>query len=200
MEVQMRKPLKVLVNMKLQEIGHRLLQQCISQSVVNIGLILTEPSMESSNVDGLEPYTGMTFPSLDDARDSVVNMPSGQRRPSRCKALTEKRQSSSSTSIYKRTVQSHDKLCKFVQEHNHKLMTHCKFLGELPAKSILGEEEKDKKIQDLYDELQREREQSAAFQQQLSMIIQDLKEHEEFMSLRVEDIVNTLKEIELGDL
>lgn len=62
------------------------------------------------------------------------------------------------------------------------------------------QEEKDKKIQDLYDELQREREQSAAFQQQLSMIIQDLKEHEEFMSLRVEDIVNTLKEIELGDL
>jgi hypothetical protein len=55
----MRKPLKVLVNMKLQEIGHRLLQQCISQSVVNNGLILTEPSMESSNVDGLEPYTGM---------------------------------------------------------------------------------------------------------------------------------------------
>jgi hypothetical protein len=81
MEVQMRKPLKVLVNMKLQEIGHRLLQQCISQSVVNIGLILTEPSMESSNVDGLEPYTGMTFPSLDDARDSVVNMPSGQVLP-----------------------------------------------------------------------------------------------------------------------
>jgi len=62
------------------------------------------------------------------------------------------------------------------------------------------QEEKDKKIQDLYDELQREREQSAAFQQQLSMIIQVLKKHEEFMSLRVEDIVNTLKEIELGDL
>jgi hypothetical protein len=61
--------------------GDRLLQQCISQSVVNNGLILTEPSMESSYVDGLEPYTGMTFPSLDDARDSVVNMPSGQVSP-----------------------------------------------------------------------------------------------------------------------
>jgi hypothetical protein len=52
----------------------------------------------------------------------------------------------------------------------------------------------------LYGELQRERERSAAFQQQLCMILKDLKEHEEFVSLRVEDIIKTLKEIELGVL
>lgn len=60
--------------------------------------------------------------------------------------------------------------------------------------------EKDKKIQDLYDELQRERERSAAFQQQLCMILKDLEEHAEYISVRVEDIVKSMKEIELRDL
>lgn len=62
------------------------------------------------------------------------------------------------------------------------------------------QEEKDKKIQALYDELQRERERSLAFQQQLCMILKDLEQHAEFMSIRVEDIVNSMKEIELGEL
>lgn len=62
------------------------------------------------------------------------------------------------------------------------------------------QEEKDKKIQDLCIELQRERERSAAFQQQLCRILKDLEEHAEFMSIRVEDIVNRIKEIELGEL
>ena len=62
------------------------------------------------------------------------------------------------------------------------------------------QEEKDKKIQDLYDELQHERRRSAAFQHQLHMILRDLEEHAEFMSIRVEDIVNHINEIELGDL
>ncbi|KAJ6917439.1 hypothetical protein NC652_019707 [Populus alba x Populus x berolinensis] len=62
---------------------------------------------------------------------------------------------------------------------------------------IIAKEEKDKKIQDLSGELQHERERSASFQQQLCMILKDLKEHEEFLSLRVEDIIKTLKEIEL---
>lgn len=62
------------------------------------------------------------------------------------------------------------------------------------------QEEKNKKIQDLYNELQRERERSAAIQQQLQLILKDLEEHAEIMSIRVEDIVNSLKEIELDDL
>ncbi|XP_031264564.1 protein FAR1-RELATED SEQUENCE 7-like [Pistacia vera] len=89
---------------------------------------------------------------------------------------------------------------KFVREHNHKLMTHSKFPGELPIVNILSEEEKDKKIQDLYNELQHERERSAAVQQQIRVVLKELEEHAEFMSIRVEDIVNNLKEIELGDL
>lgn len=62
------------------------------------------------------------------------------------------------------------------------------------------QEEKDKKIRDLYNELQRERERSAAIQQQLRLILKDLEEHAEIMSIRVEDIVNSLREIELDEL
>ena len=62
------------------------------------------------------------------------------------------------------------------------------------------QEEKDKKIQDLNDELQHEREPSATFRQQLCWILKDLEDHSQFMTLRVEDIVNSMKDIELGDL
>lgn len=59
------------------------------------------------------------------------------------------------------------------------------------------QEEKDQKIQDLCNELQREKERSAGLRQQLQMILKDLEEHNEFMSIRVEDIVNSLKRVEL---
>ncbi|KAL4379278.1 hypothetical protein GQ457_02G042570 [Hibiscus cannabinus] len=74
---------------------------------------------------------------------------------------------------------------KFVGEHSHKLMAHCKFPGELPTFNMLTEEEKDQKIQDIYNELQHEKERSPAFQRQLQMIVKDLEEHAEFMSVRV---------------
>lgn len=64
---------------------------------------------------------------------------------------------------------------------------------------MFSQEEKDKKIQDLYNELQLERERSAGFQQQLGMILKDLEEHADFMSVRVEDVVNKMREIELDD-
>ncbi|XP_057477736.1 protein FAR1-RELATED SEQUENCE 5-like [Actinidia eriantha] len=88
---------------------------------------------------------------------------------------------------------------KFVRVHNHKLMTNSKFPGELPIVNILSEEEKDKKIQELNNELQHEREQSARFREQICMILKDLEEHAEFMSIRVEDIVHAMGEIELCD-
>ncbi|KAG5529080.1 hypothetical protein RHGRI_029669 [Rhododendron griersonianum] len=63
----------------------------------------------------------------------------------------------------------------------------------------VSEEEKDKKILELNNELQHERERSSTFREQLHTILKDLEEHAEFMSIRVEDIVNTLKGIELDD-
>lgn len=61
------------------------------------------------------------------------------------------------------------------------------------------QEEKDKKILELNNELQHERERSSTFREQLHMILKDLEEHAEFISIRVEDIVNTMKDIELDD-
>lgn len=76
----------------------------------------------------------------------------------------------------------------------HMMLLDCKILT-----LMLLQEEKDKKIQDLYNELHRERERSAAFQQQLHMILKDLEEHAEFMSIRVEEIVDSLKKVEVND-
>ncbi|KAJ0034170.1 hypothetical protein Pint_25787 [Pistacia integerrima] len=217
-----------------------LLQCYDSQSVVHDDLNLMIPSVEgltAESSESLEPCTGMTFPSLDDARDfyyeyakhtgftirtnrirhSLKNMAiigrdfvcsrEGFRAakhtlrkdrilPPRpvtregCKAMIRLAARDGGKWV----------VTKFVREHNHKLMTHSKFPGELPIVNILSEEEKDKKIQDLYNELQRERERSVAVQQQIRMVLKELEEHAEFMSVRVEDIVNNLKEIELGDL
>ncbi|KAF7113272.1 hypothetical protein RHSIM_RhsimUnG0143200 [Rhododendron simsii] len=63
----------------------------------------------------------------------------------------------------------------------------------------VSEEEKDKKILELNNELQHEKERSSMFREQLHTILKDLEEHAEFMSIRVEDIVNTMKGIELDD-
>ena len=77
-------------------------------------------------------------------------------------------------------------------------MTYCHQLLT-PEHVKFSQEEKDKKIQDLYKELQLERERSAGLQKQLRMILKDLEEHADFMSVRVEDVVNKMKEIELDD-
>lgn len=214
-----------------------LLQHCNLNNVVNDHLGMIERSEEGLSAEILEPCIGMTFSSLDGARDfyydyakrmgftirtnrirhSLKNMAiigrdfvcsrEGFRAakhtlrndrvlPPRpitregCKAMI--RLAARDGGIWVVT--------KFVREHNHKLMTHCNFPGELPIVNILGEEEKDKKIKDLYDELQYQRERTATFRQQLCVILKDLEEHTQFMTLRVEDIVNSMKEIELSDL
>ncbi|KAK7849771.1 hypothetical protein CFP56_002387 [Quercus suber] len=79
-------------------------------------------------------------------------------------------------------------------------MTFSSLDGARISIMIMLSEEKDKKIKDLYDELQYERERTATFRQQLCVILKDLEEHAQFMTLRVEDIVNSMKEIELSDL
>ncbi|XP_059460067.1 protein FAR1-RELATED SEQUENCE 5-like [Corylus avellana] len=214
-----------------------LLQHCNSNTVVNDHISLIEPSTAGLSAQSLEPYTGMTFPSLDDARDFYYDY-------AKCMGFTIRtnriRHSLKNTAIIGRdfvcsregfraakhtlrkdrvlpprpitregckamirlAVRDEGKwvVTKFVREHNHKLMTHCNFPGELPIVNILSEEEKDKKIQDLYNELQHERERSAALRQQLGLILKDLEEHAQFMSLRVEDVVNSMREIELGDV
>uniref|UniRef100_A0A5B6ZN12 FAR1 domain-containing protein n=1 Tax=Davidia involucrata TaxID=16924 RepID=A0A5B6ZN12_DAVIN len=197
-----------------------LLHSCNSHSVMNDDLIFMEPSA-SRSAENLEPFTGMTFQSLDDARDFYYEY---AKRTGFTIRTNRIRHSLKNTAIIGRdfvcsregfraakhtlrkdrvlpprpitregckamirlAARDGDKwlVTKFVREHNHKLMTNSKFPGELPIVNILSEEEKDKKIQDLNDELQRERERSASFQQQLHLILKDLEEHAEFMSLK----------------
>ncbi|KAK3011753.1 hypothetical protein RJ639_012298 [Escallonia herrerae] len=238
--------------------------------IVNNEFIFIEPSLNGISVEKLEPFTGMTFTSLDDARDFYYEY---AKRTGFTIRTNRIRHSLKNTAIIgrdfvcsregfrsaKHTLRKDRVLppkpvtregckamirlaardggkwlvTKFVGEHNHKLMTSCGSSGELPIINILSEvtdntsdgddgyggsmmtlilsvspadmiaiassstmmEEKDKKIQDLFGELQQERERSAAFQRQLHAIIKDLEEHSEFMSVRVEDIVKNMKDI-----
>lgn len=212
------------------------LQHCNANTVVNGNINLIEPSTAGLSAECLEPYVGMAFPSLDDARDFYYDY-------AKCMGFTI-RTNRIRHSLKNMAIIGRDFVCsregfraakhtlrkdrilpprpitregckamirlavregkwvvtKFEREHNHKLMTHCKFSGELPIVNILNEEEKDKRIQDLYDELEHERERSAALRQQLCLILKDIEEHAQYMSLRVEDIVNSVREIELGDV
>ncbi|KAK8619496.1 hypothetical protein V6N13_133454 [Hibiscus sabdariffa] len=206
--------------------------------------IRQEPSEEHNMMNSeiislehnLEPYAGMTFQSLDDARDFYFEYAKRTGFTIRTNRIRHSLKNMSiigrdfvcSKEGFRAAKHTHRKdrvlpprpvtregckamirlaardggkwvVTKFVCEHSHRLMPRCKFPGELPTVNMLTEEEKDKKIQDLYNELQREKERSAAFQQQLQMILKELEEHAEFMSIRVEDIIDSLKRVELDD-
>ncbi|KAI3951609.1 hypothetical protein MKX01_018725 [Papaver californicum] len=90
---------------------------------------------------------------------------------------------------------------KFLQEHNHKLMTHNtaeKVTGSSDhlRTSGLSEGEKDKKIEELFNELQHEKQRSASFRERLYLVLNDIEVHTHHMSLRVQDTVNNVREIE----
>lgn len=149
---------------------------CSLNNDLNEGLIPKEMRVECLLAESLEPHTGMTFPSLDDARDfyyeyakrtgftirtnrirhSLKNMATIGRdfvcsregfraakhtlrkdrvlppRPitrEGCKAMIRLAARDGGKWV----------VTKFVRDHNHKLMTTCKFSGELPTVNILSE-------------------------------------------------------------
>ncbi|XVF65567.1 hypothetical protein PTKIN_Ptkin09bG0259000 [Pterospermum kingtungense] len=204
-------------------------------NLLNDEFVSLEQPGEALDLGHLEPYTGMTFQSLDNARDfyfeyakrTGFTIRTNRIRHSLKNMAIIGRDFVCSREGFRAAKHTHRKdrvlpprpitregckamirlaardggkwvVTKFVREHNHKLMAQCKFPGELPTINMLSEEEKDKKIQDLSNELQREKERSAGFRQQLQTILKDLEEHNEFMSIRVEDIVDGLKRVELG--
>nr|POF16803.1 hypothetical protein CFP56_72913 [Quercus suber] len=57
-------------------------------------------------------------------------------------------------------------------------------------------DEKDVKIRELTAELQRERKRSAAFQEQLDMVLKDTEDHSHHLSRNIDDIVQSAREIE----
>ncbi|KAJ6319323.1 hypothetical protein OIU78_014861 [Salix suchowensis] len=84
---------------------------------------------------------------------------------------------------------------RFVKEHNHPLVPtpangrRTVLLSQTP-------DEKDIKIRELTAELQRERKRSAAYQEQLDMVLRDMEEHSNHLSRNIDDIVQSVKEIE----
>lgn len=58
------------------------------------------------------------------------------------------------------------------------------------------QDEKDVKIRELTAELQRERKRSAAYQEQLEMVLRDMEDHSHHLSRNIDDIVQSVKEIE----
>ncbi|XP_062081275.1 protein FAR1-RELATED SEQUENCE 5 [Humulus lupulus] len=84
---------------------------------------------------------------------------------------------------------------RFVKEHNHPLII-------TPANGrrsvVLSQtpDDKDVKIRELTAELQRERKRSAAFQEQLDMVLRDMEEHSNHLSRNIDDIVESVKKIE----
>lgn len=73
---------------------------------------------------------------------------------------------------------------------------HClfAFLFFLPVGMF--QDEKDVKIRELMAELQRERKRSAAYQEQLDMVLREMEEHSNHLSRNIDGIVQSVKEIE----
>ncbi|XP_021291755.1 protein FAR1-RELATED SEQUENCE 5-like isoform X2 [Herrania umbratica] len=153
--------------------GPELLQ---GHNVVNNEFISLEQSGEALDIGNLEPYNGMTFQSLDDARDfyfeyakrtgftirtnrirhSLKNMAIigrdfvCSREGFRAAKHTHRRDRvlpprpitrEGCKAMIRLAARDGGKwiVTKFVREHNHKLMTHCKFPGELPTINMLSE-------------------------------------------------------------
>ncbi|KAK8636926.1 hypothetical protein V6N13_064360 [Hibiscus sabdariffa] len=157
-------------------------------NVMNNEFILLEQGNKALDLGNWEPYTGMTFQSLDCARDfyfeyakrTGFTIRTNRIRHSLKNMAIIGRDFVCSREGFRATKHTHREdrvlpprpvtregckamirlaardggkwvVTKFIGEHSHKLMAHCKFLGELPTFNMLTEEEKDKKIQDLYN-------------------------------------------------
>ncbi|KAK8332768.1 hypothetical protein V6Z11_A10G161400 [Gossypium hirsutum] len=162
------------VNMaKYKGIRPELLQE---QNIMDNEFISSEQANEALGLGNLEPYTGMTFQSLDDARDfyfeyarrTGFSIRTNRIRHSLKNLAIIGRDFVCSREGFRAAKHVHRKdrvlpprpvtregckamirlaardggkwvVTKFVREHSHKLMAHCKFPGELPTVNMLSE-------------------------------------------------------------
>ncbi|GMY08080.1 protein FAR1-RELATED SEQUENCE 5-like [Fagus crenata] len=151
-----------------------LLQRCNLNNVENDHMSLIEPSKEGLSVGSLEPCIGMTFSSLDGARDFYYDYAKRMGFTIRTNRIRH--------SLKNMAIIGRDYVCsregfraaKHTLRKDRVLPSRpitregCKAMTRLAARDgakfrTYFQEEKDKKIQDLYDELQHERERSATF-------------------------------------
>ncbi|OVA19379.1 FAR1 DNA binding domain [Macleaya cordata] len=85
----------------------------------------------------------------------------------------------------------------FVKEHSHELnASKIPRPDRLQMNASNDEDEKDKRIRELFQELQHEKKLHAACKRQLNMVVKYVEEHNQNLSLKVEVIVNNVKELE----
>ncbi|XP_009147067.1 protein FAR1-RELATED SEQUENCE 5 [Brassica rapa] len=84
---------------------------------------------------------------------------------------------------------------KFVKEHNHPLLS---LLANARRSSHISQspDEKDAKIRELSTELSRERKRCATLQQQLDMVLNVMEEHANHLSVNINNVIQSVKEIE----
>ncbi|KAK9159544.1 hypothetical protein Syun_005885 [Stephania yunnanensis] len=86
----------------------------------------------------------------------------------------------------------------FVKDHSH-ILNPSRIPRPQVQRHAYIEDEKDKKIKELFDELQQEKRLHAACQRRLNLILKDIEEHTQNLSLKVELIVNNVRELESED-
>uniref|UniRef100_A0A1J3HXS6 Protein FAR1-RELATED SEQUENCE 5 n=1 Tax=Noccaea caerulescens TaxID=107243 RepID=A0A1J3HXS6_NOCCA len=84
---------------------------------------------------------------------------------------------------------------KFVKEHNHPLLP---LVANARRSSQLSHtpDEKDAKIRELSAELSRERRRCAALQQQLDMVLMEMEQHSNHLSVNINNVIQSVREIE----
>lgn len=83
----------------------------------------------------------------------------------------------------------------FVKEHNHEL-NPSKIPPRRSHRIAFSEDVKDLKIRELSTELHHEKKKSAAYQEQLCMVLKFIEEHTQRMSLKVQVVTNNMQELE----
>ncbi|KAF5465354.1 hypothetical protein F2P56_015370, partial [Juglans regia] len=83
----------------------------------------------------------------------------------------------------------------FEKKHNHEL-NPSKVPPRRSHRLAFCEDEKDLKIRELTMELHRERKKSAAYQQQLQLVLKYIEDHTQKLSLKVEVAANNMRELE----
>lgn len=83
----------------------------------------------------------------------------------------------------------------FVKEHNHEL-NPSKIPPRRSHRIAFCEDEKDLKVRELTMELHREKKKSAAYQQQLQLVLKYIEEHTQRLSLKSEVVTSNMRELE----
>ncbi|OVA16175.1 FAR1 DNA binding domain [Macleaya cordata] len=212
------------------------LDSCDSSTDLNNEIRVSTMQDLNANPDPVEPYIGMSFKSVDDAREFYnaygkrmgFTIRTNRIRHSQKSRAIIARDYVCSKEGFRSTKHALRKdrilpprpttregckamirvavkdggqwiVTKFIGEHNHKLMTRNKAPGEQFKASLLSEAEKDKKIEDLFNELQHEKQRTAGFREQLYMVLSDIEEHAQHISVRVQDVVNNVRELESSE-